>query len=143
MTVNDRSRRAGRRRSVRRGAVPGPDHSCPAGAPTVSLDGTWDHKRLRSTFSECTGGQEQQAADWAALLPSESTEATVHVDQAIGLVRLGERKVPSATFSAARARPPHRARPAPGHSAPASRSATAPAERNPQAGSMALLRRLR
>lgn len=69
---------------------PGPDHSCPFGAPTVSLTGTWNHKPLRSSFSVCTGGQEQQAGDWAGLLPSEKTEATVHPDRGIGLVTLGE-----------------------------------------------------
>ncbi len=71
-------------------SFPGPDHSCPVGAPTVSLAGTWHHRRLRSTFSPCTGGQEQQAADWAEMLPSASTEAAVHTDRGIGLVRLGE-----------------------------------------------------
>jgi hypothetical protein len=71
-------------------SFPGPDHSCPTGPPTVSIDGTWKHKRLQSTFSECTGGQEQQAADWAAMLPSESTEGAVHTDRGIGLVTLGE-----------------------------------------------------
>lgn len=71
-------------------SFPGPDHSCIAASPTVSIDGTWNHKRLRSMFSECTGGQEQQAGDWVALLPSQSTESTVHVDRGIGLVKLGE-----------------------------------------------------
>jgi hypothetical protein len=71
-------------------SFPGPDHSCPVGAPTVSLAGTWHHRRLRSTFSPCTGGQEQQAADWAEMLPSASTEAAVHTDRGIGLVKLGE-----------------------------------------------------
>jgi hypothetical protein len=51
-------------------SFPGPDHSCPAGSPVISIAGTWDHEPLRSTFSACTGGQEQQAADWAALLPA-------------------------------------------------------------------------
>jgi len=71
-------------------SFPGPDHSCPPGLPSVSLNGIWNHKRLRSTFSECIGGQEQQDADWAALLPSEGAESTVHVDRGIGLVELGE-----------------------------------------------------
>ncbi|MGO9753164.1 MAG: hypothetical protein ACLP8S_31860 [Solirubrobacteraceae bacterium] len=71
-------------------SFPGPDHSCPGGSPAVSIDGTWNHERLESTFSECTGGQEQQAAEWAAMLPSQSTDAAVHTDQGIGLIRLGE-----------------------------------------------------
>jgi hypothetical protein len=48
---------------------PAPDHSCPAGAPVISIIGTWNHKPVRSRFSESTGGQEQQAAAWDALLP--------------------------------------------------------------------------
>lgn len=71
-------------------SFPGPDHSCIAQSPMVSIDGSWNHRRLRSTFSECTGGQEQQAAEWAALLPSPSAESTVRVDRGIGLVSLGE-----------------------------------------------------
>jgi hypothetical protein len=51
-------------------SLPGPDHSCPAGAPMISIVGTWNHRPLHSTFSACTGGQEQHAADWAALLPA-------------------------------------------------------------------------
>ena len=71
-------------------SLPGPDHSCVAGSPTVSLVGTWNRIRLNSTFSECTSGQEQQAADWAAMLPSQKTEGAVHADRGIGLLRLGE-----------------------------------------------------
>jgi hypothetical protein len=74
-------------------SFPGPDHSCPAGAPTVSIAGSWDGKPLRSTFSVCTGGQESQAAEWAALLPGTTALGTVHVDRGIGLVSLGEREV--------------------------------------------------
>jgi hypothetical protein len=73
-------------------SFPGPDHSCPAGAPTVSIAGTWNGKPLHSTFSVCTGGQEQQAAAWAALLPSMTALGTVHIDQGIGPVSLGERE---------------------------------------------------
>ncbi|MGZ4234281.1 MAG: hypothetical protein ACXVVQ_23030, partial [Solirubrobacteraceae bacterium] len=74
--------------------VAGPDHSCPAGAPTVTLRGSWNGKPLRSSFSECDGGQEEQAAQWATLLPSADELSTVHVDRGIGLVRLGEREAP-------------------------------------------------
>jgi hypothetical protein len=49
-------------------SFPGPDHSCPAGSAVISVAGTWNHEPLRSRFSACTGGQEQEAADWAALL---------------------------------------------------------------------------
>jgi hypothetical protein len=49
-------------------SFPGPDHSCPAGGPAVTLTGTWNGKPLHSSFSVCTGGQEQQAGRWAALL---------------------------------------------------------------------------
>jgi hypothetical protein len=49
-------------------SFPGPNHSCPAGSPVISIAGTRNHKPLHSTFSACTGGQEQQAAEWAALL---------------------------------------------------------------------------
>lgn len=49
-------------------SFPGPEHSCPAGGPAVTLTGTWNGKPLRSSFSVCTGGQEQQAGRWAALL---------------------------------------------------------------------------
>jgi hypothetical protein len=73
-------------------SFPGPDHSCPGGAPTVSIAGSWDGKPLRSTFSVCTGGQESQAAEWAALLPSTTALGTVHLDRGIGLVSLGERE---------------------------------------------------
>ena len=73
-------------------SFPGPGHSCPPGAPTVSISGIWNGKPLRSTFSVCTGGQEQQAAEWAALLPSTTALGTVHVDRGIGLVSLGERE---------------------------------------------------
>ena len=73
-------------------SFPGPDHSCPAGAPTVSIAGSWNGKPLHSTFSVCTGGQEQQAAAWAGLLPSTTTLGTVHIDRGIGLVSLGERE---------------------------------------------------
>ena len=71
-------------------SFPGPDHSCPFGVAAVSIVGSWNHKPLHSTFSECTGGQEQDAIDWAMLLPSQSTKGTVHVDRGVGLVRLGE-----------------------------------------------------
>ena len=50
-------------------SLPGPDHSCPAGAPTILLRGSWNGRPLHSTFSVCTGGQEQSAARWASLLP--------------------------------------------------------------------------
>lgn len=73
-------------------SFPGPDHSCPPGAPAVSIIGSWDHKPLRSSFSECTGGQEQEAGEWASMLPSLSAEGTVHVDRGIGLVILGEKE---------------------------------------------------
>ena len=73
-------------------SFPGPGHSCPFGAPTVSITGSWNGKPLHSTFSVCTGGQEQQAAAWAELLPSATLLGTVHVDQGIGLVSLGERE---------------------------------------------------
>jgi hypothetical protein len=72
-------------------SFPGPDHSCPLDS-TVSLTGTWDGRPLRSTFSECTGGQERQAGRWAALLPSVAALSSVHVDRGIGLVELGERE---------------------------------------------------
>jgi hypothetical protein len=49
-------------------SFPGPDHSCPPGGPAISLTGTWNGKPLRSSFSVCTGGQEQQAGRWAELL---------------------------------------------------------------------------
>jgi hypothetical protein len=71
-------------------SFPGPDHPCPALSPDVSLHGVWDHKPLRSSFSECTGGQEADAIKWGSLLPSQRAVASVHVDRAIGLVRLGE-----------------------------------------------------
>jgi hypothetical protein len=81
---------------VRRPALlysfPGPDHSCPAGGPTVSIAGSWNGKSLRSTFSVCTGGQEQQASVWAGLLPSPTALGSVHVDRGIGLDSLGERE---------------------------------------------------
>jgi hypothetical protein len=73
-------------------SFPGPDHSCPAGAATVSISGSWNGKPLRSTFSVCTGGQEQQAAAWTMLLPSMTALGAVHVDRGIGLVSLGERE---------------------------------------------------
>lgn len=83
---------------VRRPALlysfPGPGHSCPAGAPAVSIDGRWNGKRLHSTFSVCTGGQEQQSDAWAGLLPGTTTVGTVQVDQGIGLVSLSEREAP-------------------------------------------------
>jgi hypothetical protein len=78
------------RRSALLYSFPGPDHSCPAGAPTVSIAGSWNGKPLHSTFSVCTGGQEQQASAWAGLLPSTAALGTVHVDRGIGLVSLGE-----------------------------------------------------
>jgi hypothetical protein len=73
-------------------SFPGPDHSCPAGGATVSIAGTWDGKPLHSRFSVCTGGQEQQAATWAGLLPSATALGAVQVDRGIGLVSLGERE---------------------------------------------------
>lgn len=73
-------------------SFPGPDHSCPAGAPTVSIAGTWNGKALHSTFSVCTGGQEQQASAWAGLLPGPAAVAAVHIDRGIGPVSLGERE---------------------------------------------------
>ena len=48
-------------------SFPGPDHSCPP-SPVIKLSGTWNGKPLRSTFSVCTGGQEEQAGRWSALL---------------------------------------------------------------------------
>jgi hypothetical protein len=68
---------------------PGPAHSCPPSG-SISLSGTWNHRPLHSTFSVCTGGQEQQAGEWFSLLPSPAAQATVAVDRGIGLVRLGE-----------------------------------------------------
>ena len=73
-------------------SFPGPGHSCPAGAPTVSIAGRWNGKPLHSRFSVCTGGQEQQAGAWAGLLPSTTALGTVHIDRGIGLVSLGERE---------------------------------------------------
>jgi len=73
-------------------SFPGPGHSCPAGAPTVSIVGRWNGKALHSTFSVCTGRQEQQADAWAGLLPSTTALGTVHLDRGIGLVSLGERQ---------------------------------------------------
>ena len=71
-------------------SFPGPGHSCPSGGPTVSIAGSWNGKPLHSTFSVCTGGQEQQAGAWAGLLPSTTALGTVHTDRGIGLVSLGE-----------------------------------------------------
>jgi len=73
-------------------SFPGPDHSCPAGAPAVSIDGRWNGKALHSAFSVCTGGQERQAGAWAGLLPSTAALGAVHADRGIGLVSLGERE---------------------------------------------------
>lgn len=73
-------------------SFPGPDHSCAAGSPTVSIAGSWTGRPLHSTFSECTGGQERQAGTWAGLLPSMTALGTVHTDRGIGLVSLGERE---------------------------------------------------
>jgi hypothetical protein len=73
-------------------SFPGPGHSCPAGAATVSIAGSWNGKPLRSRFSVCTGGQEQQAGLWAGLLPSTIALGTVHPGWGIGLVSLGERE---------------------------------------------------
>jgi len=74
-------------------SFPGPGHSCPPGGPTVSIAGSWNGKPLHSMFSVCTGGQERQAGVWAGLLPSTTALGTVHIDQGIGLVSLGEREV--------------------------------------------------
>jgi hypothetical protein len=73
-------------------SFPGPDHSCPAGAPTVSITGSWNGKPLHSRFSVCTGGQERQAGAWAGLLPSTTALGMVRIDRGIGLVSLGERE---------------------------------------------------
>jgi hypothetical protein len=73
-------------------SFPGPGHSCPAGAATVSIAGRWNGKRLHSRFSVCTGGQEQQAGVWAGLLPGTTALRTVHTDRGIGLVSLDERE---------------------------------------------------
>lgn len=73
-------------------SLPGPGHSCPPGAPTVSIAGSWNGKPLHSTFSVCTGGQEQRAGAWAGLLPSTAALGTAHIDRGIGLVSLGERE---------------------------------------------------
>jgi hypothetical protein len=86
-------------------SFPGPDHSCPLDS-TVSLRGTWDGRPLHSTFSECTGGQERQAARWAALLPSVAALSSVHVDRGIGLVQLGEREAPVVDLLRARSPAP-------------------------------------
>lgn len=67
----------------------GPDHSCPFDF-RVSLDGSWAGRPLHSSFSICTGGQEELAGKWGALLPSQAAQSTVHVDRGIGLVRLGQ-----------------------------------------------------
>jgi hypothetical protein len=71
-------------------SVPGRDHSCPHGAASVSLRGTWGKRAVRSSFSMCIGGQEEEAARWSALLPSDSALSRVRVDGGIGLVQLGE-----------------------------------------------------
>jgi Subtilisin inhibitor-like len=71
-------------------SFPGRDHSCPFGAPDVSVRGTWGARRVHASFSVCTGGQEQLAADWARLLPSTQAELSVAVDRGIGLVSLGD-----------------------------------------------------
>jgi hypothetical protein len=71
-------------------SFPGPDHSCPAGESATTLIGVWDHRRLHSTFSVCTGGQEEQAGRWDQLLPQPAALSTVHIDRGIGLVTLGE-----------------------------------------------------
>jgi hypothetical protein len=73
-------------------SVPGLDHSCPAGGPSVSLRGIWRGRPVRSSFSICTGGQEDEAGRWAALLPSGPALSRVRVDRGIGPVRLGERE---------------------------------------------------
>lgn len=52
-------------------SFPGPDHSCPP-SPTIKLSGTWDAKPVESSFSVCTGGQEQQAGRWMTLLATGS-----------------------------------------------------------------------
>jgi hypothetical protein len=75
-------------------SFPGPDHSCPPGAPAITLQGRWAGKPLASSFSVCTGGQEQVAGRWATLLPSQDTLATITLDRGIGLIRLGEREAP-------------------------------------------------
>ena len=87
-------------------SVPGPGHSCPAGGPTVSIAGRWNGKPLHSTFSVCTGGQERQAAAWAGLLPSTTMLGTVHIDQGIGLVSLGEREAAPVDLLRGPQRPP-------------------------------------
>jgi len=73
-------------------SFPGPGHSCPPGAPAVSIAGSWNGKPLHSMFSVCTGGQKRQAGVWAGLLPSTTALGTVHIGQGIGLVSLGERE---------------------------------------------------
>ncbi|HEY2307699.1 MAG TPA: hypothetical protein VGI05_17645 [Streptosporangiaceae bacterium] len=73
-------------------SFPGPGHSCPPGAATVSIAGSLDGKPLHSRFSVCTGGQERQAGAWAGLLPSATALGTVHIDRGVGLVSLGERE---------------------------------------------------
>jgi hypothetical protein len=70
----------------------GPDHSCPFGEGKITLKGTWGGKPLASSFSVCTGGQEEQAGRWAALLPSIGSLSIVDVDRGIGPVKLGDRE---------------------------------------------------
>jgi hypothetical protein len=73
-------------------SVPGPDHSCPPGGPSVSLSGTWGARVVHSSFSICTGGQEEDADRWSTLLPSGQALSKVRVDRGIGPVRVGERE---------------------------------------------------
>jgi hypothetical protein len=71
-------------------SYPGPPHSCPAGTGFVSLIGTWQHKPLKSSFSECSSGLERQDIRWLALLPNLSEVHNVRVDHGIGPITLGE-----------------------------------------------------
>jgi hypothetical protein len=71
-------------------SVPGPDHSCPPGGPSVLVRGTWGGRTVRSSFSICTGGQEEEASRWSEVLPSGRALSKVQVDRGIGPVRVGE-----------------------------------------------------
>jgi len=84
-------------------SFPGPGHSCPPGGPTVSIAGNWNGKPLHSTFSVCTGGQEQQAGAWGGLLPSAARSARpAHA----GAVRAASARASrSATAAVRRSRP--------------------------------------
>lgn len=73
--------------------IAGPQHSCPAGTPTVLVSGSSHGQRVHASFSACVTGQDALSSRWLALLhysvPERSRPAVHAKRRAVPLLQLG------------------------------------------------------